>query len=651
MAAKNTAQLLFDISKAGNKTHFLSFVKHSSILTMSPDYALPRDISLLIISFATIKITDEFYWKTLETYFHFKKEDMNAHDIANCVWGFAKSPKPLQNSTWKSLETEVNKNILQFTAKELSNICYSFAAQENFAPILWDRLKFATIRQINEMVGYDIPSLIWSFSKANILDDKLWTLFEKKVILEIKNITPDILGSVMYGFAKQSKGSEQLWNLFENVTQNRITEFESRTIMNVICSFNKMGRGKESFWQDIINKLQNDLKNFPVAIAINSICALGREPHKKLNLQKLIEDSFNSDERIQQMTYGNIVNLVKLLMTEKITKHEMWDKLAMRLRTQIPEVSFFNLRIYSYFMAVNPAYWNFVCEESILAYFDKIGKGNIKPKEEIHLLSNIEEIIDISWLCLYNKVGSYFYWKELTRFLQSKNFKIEDIAPSSVSKFMQLVARRLLDSDQLQSKWLTFEDELYRNPLLFNRFANDPKAMTILLQACFSVNKQEKMLERFEKVYASLTYKPKELADFIFKAKTEKSSFKECRIHKFITKSEFMGLEPEKQIELFKGVCESWFNNYLGKQYPLPPFYKEVIQRIPLKKLREGQKVQEEENEPGELVEEVIVAPEVLGQELQELTLELEKPLETLETHLSQDYTTNNLSSDEERIL
>jgi len=608
MASKNTIQLLLDISRSGNKTGFLKLLNHSSILTMSPDYVIPKDVALLIISFATIKMTDEHHWRILENYFHLKKDEMNSHDLANCVWGFAKSPRPIQAQTWRSLELGVNHNLQSFNPKELSNICYAFAIKDNSSRNMWEQLKTATMRQINYLSAMDLPGIIWAFSKANVDDNNFWNMLEKKIIMEIKNFPHDSLGSVMYSLARQQKGSDALWNLFETIVQNNVGQFEDKSLMNIMWSLNKMGKGKDRLWEDISGKIRTNLANCNVSIAVNSLCALSKNSCINGELKQIIEESFNSDEKIQQMTYGSLINFSKLMYSEKINQPEVWDKLAMRLRQLIHEPLYYNFKVHIYFVVINPAYWNFVCEESFLVYFDRVAKIPSKNREKAIGMDAFLDVIDASFFCLYQKIGSYVFWKELSRFLQYKK-DLLSLRPLAVAKYMLIVSRRLFSINALQSRWLTCEEEIAARPDLMDKFIADPKSCTVLLQACFSAERLQKILTAFEKRYKDIAYTDKELTDFLTKLAFERKDLsQEEKVLRKLARRNLIKHSYEEKIEIMRGVCEDWFNRYLNRDYTLNPTYINFIETTFQKKVS-SEEVIKDEAEDSDLAEAKEILP------------------------------------------
>ena len=374
MASKNTLQLLINISKTGNKEKFIQLLEHSSILTSSPNYLIPRDVALLIHCFATIKVFDAQYWRTLESYFHFKKHDMNSHDFASCIWGFAKSSNPLQQTTMRDLEDGARYNLQSFAPKELSNICYAFAVRNYIPKSLWEDLKQAIMRQINVLNPLDVPLVIWAFSKADIADDNLWMLFEKKVIMDIKEINIDSIKTILYCFAKNQRGSEALWNLFENILEQNIDSIDNKEMLSFAWSLNKVGKGKEKFWRNISKIYEAAKEEGSLTDAINSVAFLSKTFASPEEIEKFITQVFSEEKRIQEMTYANLSNIIKLLYIGKINNPDLWDQIVIRMRQVIHSTSYFNLKATNWIASINSAYWEFVCEEIFLLYFEHLAK-------------------------------------------------------------------------------------------------------------------------------------------------------------------------------------------------------------------------------------------------------------------------------------
>jgi len=563
-----------------------------------------------VISFATIKMSDEQYWRILENYFHLKKDEMNSHDLANCVWGFAKSPRAIQQSTWRSLEIGVNHNLQSFNPKELSNICYAFALKDHPSRNMWEQLKFATMRQINYLSAMDLPGIIWAFSKANVDDNAFWNMLEKKIIMEIKNFPADSLGSVMYSMARQQKGSDALWNLFETIVQNNVEKFEDKSLMNIVWSLNKMSKGKEKLWEDIASKMRVSLASCNVSIAVNSLCALSKNSSINGELRQIIEGSFNTDEKIQQMTYGSLINFSKLLYSEKINQPEVWDKLAMRLRQLIHEASYYNFKVHIYFVVINPSYWNFVCEESFLVYFDRVAKIASKNREKAIGMDAFLDVIDASFFCLYQKIGSYVFWKELGRFLQYKK-DLMTLRPLALAKYMLIVSRRLFSINTLQSKWLACEEEIATRPEIIEKFVSDAKSCTVLFQACFSADRPHRILGAFEKHYKNIDFSDKEVTDFLIKLAFERKDLsKEEKVLRKLAKRSLTKYSFEEKMEIMRGVCEDWFNRYLDRNYELGATYTNFIEGA-MEKKAVPEEVNKDESDDPDLAEAKEVLPPV----------------------------------------
>lgn len=60
-------EYLFKLSKAGKKNHFLDKLEKEKVLT-SPSL-FPKDVALLLYSFAKLKVFDEKYWDSLNYLF------------------------------------------------------------------------------------------------------------------------------------------------------------------------------------------------------------------------------------------------------------------------------------------------------------------------------------------------------------------------------------------------------------------------------------------------------------------------------------------------------------------------------------------------------------------------------------------------------
>lgn len=569
---KNIPQTLYDLSRQGNKRTFLRLLKESSILQMSPEYTLPKDVCLLITSFAVLRLNEPRYWSILEHSFHLKKDEMNARDFAGCTWGFSKSPFPVHQKTWDSLEHGINQNLFEFTAKELVHVCFSL----NQSKRNWEQLKQAILRQINFMTAQDISSMTMSISRAGINDEKIWAIFEKKVFLEIKNLSMDNVAYLMNSFAKVQRGSNELWELFENTVTARQAEVDPKSISFVCQALKKVGRQELGFWSGLTNQIGGMLKESDFQNVMSLISSIGPFMEKK-DFKELVENHFNNDEVIASMHYPALAALAKTLFLERIQNSALWDRIACRMRHVLKETTVFQIRVYSFFIAMNPVYWNFICETSVLLFIDT---ANRDPKPLT--VQTYCDLVDLTFFCTQLKLGSMMFWKEVGRFLQDRQFDVSELNPLIIAKLMHIISRKLSTNQSMQSRWLSYEKEIFSSAATEAEYIENLKVLLVLIPAFFDADRPIKLLKTIEHRYEEFVLTPKEVALFIMKFLSPKKETKEM---KAFIKQEIGKLDFEIQKEIFNGILENWFNVHLNRKYPPNKHYQEFSHFVSQHKL------------------------------------------------------------------
>jgi len=568
--SKNIFQKLYDIAKTGNKTSFLEYVKSSSILKTDPDQMLPRDIALLISSFAIAKVFDKTHWKVLEEYFQNARMTMNAQDIAVCIWSFSKTAIETKSFTWRSLANGVRSNLGSFNPKELAHICQSFAFKNDVSPALWENLKTNVLRQLYYVEANELPMMVWAFAKAGIEDAKLWSNFEKKVIVEISKMTPESQSSVIFAFAKVAKGSEDLWKLFESVIMKNIDKFQEQSLSSIVWSLDRMGRKTEQIWENLRDKLKTT-ENYHLYIVLNSLILRNNALKSPDEANKYAQERFNMEEKIDKMSYVDIVNLSKVLYSSRCFDNLLWDKIAFRVRQLNRDPSLVNVRLYSILAGINMSYWNLACEDHLLHFFSSVSKLEQAEKAQIRK-DVMADLVEASYYCGIRKFGSYTYWRDLGKYLQTEQGDIVQYAPLTAARYCNVIARKYSDFEYFQTEVLIYEKYICQDIETFKTLLASKKALTILLQAMIMLNRPQKMLENLELIYKALGLEKEyqyDIAMFVLKQRNE-GKRNPKRFNKKVVKA-FGEFDQEERQRIFYALFEELFNVYLNRTYELDP--------------------------------------------------------------------------------
>jgi len=575
MAYKAAVKNLHSLAKQGQRAEFLTLVTNTDILNNKSSFLSPNEVSILVYSFASLRLYEDHYWKNLETLLLDKKEKMNSQDFATCIWGFSKSRLSNRSHTWRFLEEGAVMNFRNFSARELATVSYAFAHVNTNSSELWDGLKQSTVKKLKQMNATDLTLTSWAFSKARITDEEFWKLIEKRMFLEIEYLKPGSLATIIYAFAKIQKGSPALWSLFENAIHKKVRSMDSRASANCLWSLSKMNRGDPKLWGQFVVQLKEGLLTYDIIDAVNSVWVLHKAQKIDQELKQVILRYFDSDKTVNKMYHQDVMNLAWVLYNQHVYEHGVWDKLARRLKVLSNSVDHFYFKSYKCFFNCNNSYWD--------SFGEKMGNQEITRFSEIlkknnsNLIKDLSNIVDMTYYCTHMKLGSRVFWENLSGCLRKSSGYAKDLDLLTLAKFSFLAAKKFPDDPAFWS----WEDHLWGNEPLQGELVQNTRAATIMLWSYLTTQRPENILKLLEKNYKNMRFGEEETSNLaiVIKLMRNKNFNPELPINTII-KEMVSKLDRESKKKLIQGVFDDMFNNYLGREYTLEQFYIGFLEEL-----------------------------------------------------------------------
>ena len=575
MAYKVAVKNLHSLAKLGQKHEFITLVKNTDILNNKSSFLAPNEVSILVYSFACLRLFDDYYWKNLESLLLDKKEKMNSQDFATCIWGFSKSHLPNLSHTWRYLEEGAVMNLRNFSARELATVSYAFAHVNSSSTDLWDGLKQATLKKLKQMNSTDLTLTSWAFSKAKITDEEFWKAIEKRMFLEIEYVKPGSLATIVYAFAKIQKGSPALWSLFENAIYKKVPNLDSRALANCIWSLSKMHRGDPKLWNQFVVQLKEGFFSFDIIDAVNSVWVLNKVQRIDKELRQKIVQYFDTDKTVNRMYHQDIMNLAWVLYNQHVYEQSLWDKLVRRLKFLSNNVDHFYFKSYKCFFNFNSTYWD--------SFGEKMGNKEIERFQELwkknssNLIKDFSNIVDMAYYCTHMKLGSRGFWENLSSCLKQTKELAKSLDLLTLAKFSFIASKKFPED---KSFW-SWESHLWGNASMEGDLMQNTKATIIMLWSYLTIQKPESILNVLENNYKTMSFGEEEISNLAIAIKLmNNKSFSDDLPINTIIKEMVHKLDRNEKNQLIQGVFDDLFNNYLGRKYILEVFYTDFLKGL-----------------------------------------------------------------------